>query len=165
MLTYLTLGFAAFAVALVVLTLVNGFKFYKAESFVDVDPTAFKAKVTPGDSEGKSVLAPGAAFDPQSEKLLALPIMDERTANANWGKMTSETCFRTDISESLKLTRNYLQRTNNYQHTYPDSCTAPNHEFVGTFYTPFDGVGRTPPSGANYPASVDRRDVEYKHTL
>jgi hypothetical protein len=77
--------------------------------------------------------------------------MSEAQAVGNWGKMTSEVCFRSDIGESLKKTRNYLQRTNNYQHLHPDSCSAPNHEFIGTFYTPFDGVGRYPSPGTNLP--------------
>jgi hypothetical protein len=66
--------------------------------------------------------------------------------------MTSERCFRSDVGEPLKKTRNFLQRTNNYSRTHPDDCSAPNHEMVGTFYRPHDGVGATPKTGMPLPS-------------
>jgi hypothetical protein len=104
-------------------------------------------------------LSPADATAPTAI-LDAVPAMDTATAEANWGQMTSERCYRTDIGESLKKTRNYLQRTNNYTHAHPDSCSAPNHELIGTFYTPFDGVGRTPATGLPYPPSTQCADVK-----
>lgn len=89
-----------------------------------------------------------------NEKLIASPTlipMTKQESNDAWGKMTSEKCLRYDVSEPLNKTRNYLQRTNNYARTHPDSCTAPNHEFVGTFYRPHEGVGATPPDGQTMP--------------
>ena len=129
MLALLTLGFLAFGVALVVFTIYTEFLRKRSEGFLNV----------------------------HSEKLLAdarLVPMTLSEAENNWGEMTSERCYRTDLGESLKKTRNYLQRTNNYAHAHPDSCSAPNHEFVGTFYTPFDGVGRYPATGLPYPPST-----------
>lgn len=135
------------------------------EGYDNVPSSYFVPGVTPGGYDDDSALSPAAAMNVGAEKLVAsaaLPAMNLSEAEANWGKMTSETCYRTDIGESLKKTRNYLQRTNNYEHVYPDSCSAPNHEFVGTFYTPFNGVGNTPASGANYPPSTQCYPAEPK---
>lgn len=93
----------------------------------------------------------------ETEKLVASSTLIPQTgaeAVSNWSNMTSERCYRRDLGEGLKKTRNYLQRTNNYQHTYPDSCSAPNHEFVGTFYRPHEGIGSSPKSGFPLPAST-----------
>ncbi len=133
---------------------------YKVEGFaggLNVSPSLFVPSVAPGGYDDESSLSPGAAMSPSTEKIItsgALPAMSADEAERNWGQMTSERCFRTDIGESLKKTRNYLQRTNNYVRKHPDDCSAPNHEFVGTFYTPFDGVGRTPATGTVYPPST-----------
>lgn len=157
MLVYILIGFGAFALILVLLSLFFDYRIRAFEGFDSVDPTAFKAKITPGGNAESSSLHPGGAFDPATEKIVesaALPAMSTLEAEANWGKMTSEVCYRSDIGESLKPTRNYLQRTNNYQRSHPDDCSAPNHEFVGTFYKPFDGVGDTPASGTNFPLST-----------
>jgi hypothetical protein len=160
MIAYIALGFAAFAIALIVFTMYSGYlkdRAIKQEAFENPPHEAFYAKVTPGGSETQSTMAPAGFNDPASEKLVAsagLPAMSEPEALANWGKMSSERCFRKDIGESLKKTRNYLQRTNNYQHIHPDSCSAPNHEFIGTFYKPEDGVGLKPKAGTNYPEST-----------
>jgi hypothetical protein len=152
MLTYITLGFAGFAVALVALAVLHMYKLYKLEGFGNMDQAAATAattaKITPGSDDERSKLTPGGALDSATEHLItsaALPAMNAPDALKNWGAMSSEVCYRSDASEALKPTRNYLQRTNNYQRSHPDSCSAPNHEFIGTFYAPFDGVGRTPP--------------------
>jgi hypothetical protein len=158
MLALLTLGFLAFGVGLIIFT------FYTewlrrpiGEPFLNVPSELFVAKIPPIGADEVTRLSPDGAMTVSSEKLLAnagLSPMTLEVAEDNWGAMTSETCYRADIGESLKKTRNFLQRTNNYQHAHPDSCSAPYHEFVGTFYTPFDGVGRTPASGLPYPSST-----------
>ena len=152
---------SSLTVAIVIICIIILFMYhrYKLEGFADlnVSPSLFKAAVAPGGAEEESALSPGGAMDPNTEKIIespALPAMSVNEAESNWGKMTSQTCYKSDIGESLKLTRNYLQRTNNYQRQHPDDCSAPNHEFVGTFYNPFDGVGRTPATGTNYPPST-----------
>jgi hypothetical protein len=133
---------------------------YRIEGFeaqLNVSPSLFVARVAPGGAEEASDLSPGGAMDPETEKIIAspgLPAMTVGEAESEWGRMTSQTCYKTDIGEALKLTRNYLQRTNNYKREHPDDCSAPNHEFVGTFYKPWDGVGRTPACGTDYPAST-----------
>lgn len=90
----------------------------------------------------------------ETEKLLASDRLVPQTAeeaDQNWSKLTSERCYRSDMGEALKPTRNFLQRTNNYQRSHPDSCSALNHEFIGTFYRPHEGVGATPKTGLPYP--------------
>lgn len=90
----------------------------------------------------------------ETEKLLTsdrLIPQSAEEADQNWGKLTSERCYRSDMGEALKPTRNFLQRTNNYARSHPDSCSAPNHEMIGTFYRPHEGVGATPASGLPYP--------------
>ncbi len=161
MIVQLAVGFMTFAIILFLYTM---FGQYVRRQWIEgfhngdnVPQSAFVPKVTPGAADEASCLSPGSAFDTSTEtivenaKLKAMPLLQAR---ANWGEMTSEKCYRSDIGESLRKTRNYLQRTNNYQRSHPDSCSAPNHEFVGTFYTPFDGVGRTPDSGGDYPPST-----------
>jgi len=127
------------------------------EGFDDVPSAWFVPRLAPGGYEEESSLSPGPALSTTTETIVesaALPAMDLITARGNWAKMNSETCYRSDIGESLKKTRNYLQRTNNYVHTHPDSCSAPHHEFVGTFYTPFNGVGNKPACGTEFPVST-----------
>lgn len=153
MLLQLAFGFGVAAVVLILFSLYSGY--LRKEGFLNVPNSLFVPKVTPGGTDEASVLRPGAATN--NEKLLdTLPAMGVEEAQQNWAQMTSERCYRTDIGESLKPTRNFLQRTNNYKREHPDSCSAPNHEFVGTFYTPFDGVGRTPATGTNYPPSTQK---------
>jgi len=124
-----------FPIALAVILITLAYLAYflwpmRMEGFAQVDPNLFIPKVTPGGYEEHSVLSPSVAMDPSSEKLVessSLPAMDMKTAVKKWGTMTSETCYHTDLGESLKKTRNYAQRTNNYTHEQPDSCSAPNH--------------------------------------
>jgi hypothetical protein len=161
MLVQLTLGFIAFALILMFYVAISQYiRRATLEGFHNGDNVSsalFVPKITPGAADESSKLNPGAAFDTSTETIVEsskLKAMSEQQARTNWGEMTSEKCYRSDIGESLKKTRNYLQRTNNYQRSHPDSCSAPNHEFVGTFYTPFDGVGRTPEVGGDYPPST-----------
>jgi hypothetical protein len=77
-------------------------------------------------------------LDPKNQatdyRLLAdvLPTADlEAVARSD---ITSENCRMLDASEGLMLEGNYSQRTNNYLRTFPDSCSAPRHEFLLDFY-------------------------------
>ena len=160
MIAQLAVGFVVFALVLALFALYSEYlrkKDKEKEGFEAVPQSAFVAQVTPGGADETSALSPGGAMDPATEKLIesaALPAMSATEAERNWGVLTSERCYRADVGESLKKTRNFLQRTNNYQRMHPDSCSAPNHEMIGTFYSPMEGVGRYPASGANYPPSV-----------
>ena len=46
---------------------------------------------------------------------------------------TAEACYKTDWARNLEMS-GYEQIVNNYQHKYPDSCTAPNHDLILDFY-------------------------------
>lgn len=49
---------------------------------------------------------------------------------------TSQQCYQVDWARGLERAGSYAQRTNNYRHGYPDSCSAPNHDLVLDFYIP-----------------------------
>ena len=46
---------------------------------------------------------------------------------------TAEKCYGIDYSHTLEKS-SYAQRTNNYQHKRPDSCSAPNQDLILGFY-------------------------------
>ena len=110
----------------------------------------------PNDNPDFTSFSPNQPFTRESELLLMplVPALSVEQAEAQWDRTTSEVCYREDAAEPLKKTRNFLQRTNNYPRTYPDSCSAPNHELIGTFYAPSNAIGQTPKSGLNYPRST-----------
>lgn len=47
---------------------------------------------------------------------------------------TSEQCYGLDFAKKLELGGTYRQSTNNYKHNSPESCSAPDHDMVLTFY-------------------------------
>ena len=162
--SWLVFSFAVFAVALVGLSNLNKFRlhegFQAAEDlannrfwFKDWKEATFKGELPVG-APDPDQLSPGDAFSVSTEKLLSSFIqpLGVLEAEAGWDKTTSQVCYQNDAGEVLKKTRNYLQRTNNYPRKYPDSCSAPFHEFIGTFYAPaMGGIGQTPATGTNYP--------------
>ena len=159
MLELIALGIVIYGVALIMYVYFNDYiqLHSKPEGFANVPQDVFAAKIVPGGNDDSSRLSPGPAMDASMEYLVAnnkIQAMEQPRALSNWGLMTSETCYHADKGEVLKKTRNYLQRTNNYKRTHPDSCSAPNHEFIGTFYTPFEGVGSTPEQGTTIPPTA-----------
>jgi hypothetical protein len=154
--------FGVIIVLLTVLGLLGDYKFVVLQAFRDYRRAATEgfasatgATTTTAQVVGREEPLQGAAVgDVNTEKLVAsatLVPMTAQEANDAWGTMTSERCYRSDVGEPLKKTRNFLQRTNNYPRSHPDSCSAPNHEFVGTFYKPHEGVGATPATGQPMP--------------
>jgi hypothetical protein len=143
---------------LAVLAYVGEDKFKALETFVGLAdnwmPTA-SGRNPEGVPIGADATLEGASVKSiETEKLLTsdrlIPMVGEES-NQYFGDLTSERCYRSDMGEPLKLTRNFLQRTNNYSRSHPDSCSAPKHEFIGTFYRPHEGVGAVPASGLSYP--------------
>jgi hypothetical protein len=51
------------------------------------------------------------------------------------GNLTAESCYKNDFLAQTEKTGNYIQRTNNFRHAKPDSCTTPLTEFVNSFYS------------------------------
>lgn len=150
------------AIGLILLAVLGRYKFTTYQSSGYEEPFMSPFSMTETDDShspnGVDESTKGArAYSGDTEKLIAserLRPFSEQEAVNNWSRMTSEKCYKTDMGEQLKKTRNFLQRTNNYQHSHPDSCSAPNHEFVGTFYQPHEGVGATPKTGLPYPPST-----------
>ena len=101
-----------FVAGVVLLRLYNS---YTTEGFLDayaatVPASDFVPKIAPGPFDEGSALSPGLALNPTTEKLVAsaaLPAMGTKEAEANWGKLTSEKCFRSDIGEALKPTKRW----------------------------------------------------------
>jgi hypothetical protein len=50
------------------------------------------------------------------------------------GNLTAQTCYHADFLAQSQKTGNYIQRTNNFKHASPDSCTAPLGEFEDAMY-------------------------------
>lgn len=48
--------------------------------------------------------------------------------------LTAESCYDKDFLAKTELTGNFIQRTNNFRHANPDSCTTPLTELVNTVY-------------------------------
>lgn len=47
--------------------------------------------------------------------------------------LTAKTCYEADFMSQTQMAGDYTQRTNNFKHAKPDSCSAPL-EFVNKFY-------------------------------
>ena len=71
------------------------------------------------------------------------------------GTLTQQKCYEQDGNRLPEKLQDYSQRTNNYVHTYPDSCSAPFKELVGSFYAPREGaIGSPVPPGDKKPKSL-----------
>lgn len=91
-------------------------------------------KPTVGDCPGNLINAAGydsglviKNYDLLSDRLQ--PKLESRTAIGP----TSEKCYGMDYSKNLELS-SYAQRTNNYIHKDPESCSAKNHDLILGFY-------------------------------
>jgi len=74
------------------------------------------------------------------------------------GTLTQQQCYEQDGTRIPERLGDYTQRTNNYVHTYPDSCSSPFKELVGSFYAPREGaIGSPVPSGVKGPRSAKCR--------
>lgn len=125
----------------------EGFELWK-----EIPRTPFLELTTPTGYPDQSGLSPGGSSAPYLP--LPLALMGTELARSRFGSITSPICYSQDQSEPLRPVRNFLQRTNNYLRTHPDSCSAPNHEMVGTFYLPTDTIQPGAASGLPYPAST-----------
>lgn len=70
------------------------------------------------------------------------------------GTLTQQQCFEQDGNRIPEILGDYNQRTNNYAHTYPDSCNAPFKELVGSFYAPREGAIGSPIPNGQDPESI-----------
>jgi len=58
----------------------------------------------------------------------------QKMKESGTGNLTAQTCYQADFLAQIQKTGNYIQRTNNFRHAHPDSCTAPLTEFENAFY-------------------------------
>lgn len=72
---------------------------------------------------------PYKSYDLLDDWLQGLP--EPRVA----GGPTAARCYKVDYAPELEI-GSYAQRTNNYLHKYPDSCSAPYRELILDFYKP-----------------------------
>lgn len=69
--------------------------------------------------------------------------------------LTQQQCWEQDGHTIPQKLGDYNQRTNNYIHTYPDTCNSPFKELVGAFYAPREGaIGSPVPKGRSRPESM-----------
>jgi hypothetical protein len=61
-------------------------------------------------------------------------LSDEFAPATRPGKLTAKTCFEADFQAATEKTGNYIQRTNNFKHGIPDSCSSQRTEMVNSFY-------------------------------
>jgi hypothetical protein len=74
-----------------------------------------------------------------------LPLSDMLTIQTGLTGFNANQCASIDKARELELDGQYVQRTNNYKRDYPDNCSAPLSELVGSVYKPKDGVGLVVP--------------------
>ena len=76
---------------------------------------------------------PADLYNNQPYHLLADEMAPPRV-NETISCVNSRSCYATDFERMISKTGNYRQMTNNYKHSYPDSCSAPTQELVLNFY-------------------------------
>jgi hypothetical protein len=73
---------------------------------------------------------PGEANAPTSYT----PLADVLKTKGTEGTFTAGSCFEKDFIAQTEKVGNYIQRTNNFRHGTPDSCSAPRTELVDAMY-------------------------------
>ena len=68
-------------------------------------------------------------------------VLLDRNLDVGLGNLGAAGCAAIDQSRELELDGQYVQRTNNYRRQYPDNCSAPLTEFVGSVYKEKRDVG------------------------
>jgi hypothetical protein len=63
------------------------------------------------------------------------PLADVLKTKGTEGTMTAGSCFEKDFIAQTEKVGNYIQRTNNFRHGTPDSCSAPRTELVDAIYS------------------------------
>jgi len=110
----------------------------RPERFVDyIDPTIDSGFAPDG-------VMPDVANFPSGEQVLMKDSIKVQ-AKLGLGQHTAASCAAQDRSRQMEVGGQYVQRTNNYRREYPDSCSSPFTEFVGSVYAPEDGVGLVVP--------------------
>jgi hypothetical protein len=140
---------------IIVLILIGvlAFKFLGIQKFISEGFESEKQSVEPTGNYESSRLSPDANEEGPAH-LLKDKIESTRPYN-EIGTLTQQQCYEQDGHRIPERLGDYNQRTNNYVHTYPDSCNSPFKELVGSFYAPREGaIGSPVPKGRKLPEST-----------
>jgi hypothetical protein len=96
--------------------------------------------LAPSGSSGSSTME-GIMNDDLQEFPNGQQVLLDRTLDVGLGNLGAAGCAAIDQSRELELDGQYVQRTNNYRRQYPDTCSAPFTEFVGSVYKEKRDVG------------------------
>jgi len=130
---------------LAAINLLGGRRFSRIEGFAQE-----AAATDPRPFEEQSKLSPD--LNEQGPAHIIKDAIEITRPYNTFGTLTQQKCFEQDGERVPERLGNYSQRTNNYIHTYPDSCNAPYKELVGSFYAPREGsIGAPIPKGSKSP--------------
>ena len=97
-----------------------------------VQPTGTEDPILSYAPNGPAPFPSGASRDPYA--LLADEFKTDNLPPGSIGTVNSKSCFMKDFGRLIERTGNYKQMTNNFEHGYPDSCSAPYHELILDVY-------------------------------
>ena len=83
------------------------------------------------DIEGFLAPAPASLDKPVNPYAL---LADTLSVKKEGGQFTAQSCYEADFLAQSNKTGNHIQRTNNFRHLGPDSCSTPRTELVNSFY-------------------------------
>jgi len=81
---------------------------------------------------GPAPFPAGNARDPYA--LLSDEFKTDNLPPGSIGTTNAKSCFMKDFGRLIERTGNFKQMTNNFEHGYPDSCSAPYHELILDIY-------------------------------
>ena len=97
-----------------------------------VKPTGTEDPILSYAPNGPAPFPSGASRDPYA--LLADEFKTDNLPPGSIGTVNSKSCFMKDFGRLIERTGNFKQMTNNFEHGYPDSCSAPYHELILDVY-------------------------------
>ena len=103
---------------------------------------AYVDYITPLEGAPLDFFQPNAGMYPEGPQVLLKDFMKVKTGLTS---ATAKSCMDQDKARQGELGGQYVQRTNNYRRDYPDNCSAPRSEYVGSVYEPKHGVGLSVP--------------------
>jgi hypothetical protein len=83
------------------------------------------------DTTGVTIPADATLENPRQPYALLNGVLREKMDK---GTLTAKTCYTKDFLAQSNKVGNHIQRTNNFRHAAPDSCSAPLTELVDSFY-------------------------------
>jgi hypothetical protein len=74
-----------------------------------------------------------------------LPLADMLTSTEKLTELGYGGAYTANKTRQLEIGGQYVQRTNNYRHTYPDNGSTPLNELAGAVYKSSSDIGATVP--------------------